>query len=278
MVVISIKQSDGDGFLFQTTTDTPNHALISSLVGIYNGRLQARAVAESARGLALHGPMKNPQQSESNTQGIYDADQDDISSSTYSPDPSGIRSGNAPEPKLVGTLLQTVQDLEDYIDKSQVQNRIALEQSILDEKLANVQGAVKMAYPMGLPHWDNLKLNLESTDNIKGILQSSSTSLWMAGKEFPKGKLVSDRLGKNEKQKVIAKLQPSSEGPPSREPVVSEDERKAMMAHYFKRQEELKKLSDADDDEYLNSSWADPKQMKRGLQGIGDVRAPGLRF
>jgi hypothetical protein len=52
-----------------------------------------------------------------------------------------------------------------------------------------------------------------------------------------------------------------------------------MMAHYFKRQEELKKLAEADDDDYLNSEWADPKQMKRNLQGLnGNIKAPGLRF
>jgi hypothetical protein len=47
---------------------------------------------------------------------------------------------------------------------------------------------------------------------------------------------VGDRLGWNEKTKVVAKLQRSGAGPPAREPAVSEEERKAMMAHYFKRQ------------------------------------------
>ena len=35
-----------------------------------------------------------------------------------------------------------------------------------------------------------------------------------------------------------------------------------MMAYYFKRQEELKKLSEANDDDYLASAWADPKQLQ----------------
>jgi hypothetical protein len=47
---------------------------------------------------------------------------------------------------------------------------------------------------------------------------------------------VGDRLGWNEKTKVVAKLQRPGSGPPAREPSVSEEERKAMMAHYFKRQ------------------------------------------
>lgn len=107
-------------------------------------------------------------------------------------------------------------------------------------------------------------------------MDAESTSLWVAGKEFQRGQLVSDRLGKNEKTKVIAKLQKKGSGPPGREPVVNEEERKAMMAHYFKRQEELKRLGETDEDDYLNSEWADTKQMKRGLQGLGNIRAPGL--
>jgi hypothetical protein len=68
-------------------------------------------------------------------------------------------------------------------------------------------------------------------------------------------------------------------GPPGREPVVNEEERKAMMAHYFKRQEEVKRLAEADEIDYLDSQWADSKEMKNNLQGLGGgIRAPGLRF
>lgn len=111
------------------------------------------------------------------------------------------------------------------------------------------------------------------------IFQPGKASLWAAGKEFQRGKLVSDRLGVNEKTKVIAKLQRIGSGAPAREPIITEEEQRAMMAHYFKRQEELKKLAEADDDDYLNSDWADPKQMKRNLQGLaGSIKAPGMKF
>ncbi len=62
MVVISIKQSDGDGFLHETTTDTFNDDLIVSLVTIYNERLRAKVIVDGVRGLALYGPMKEPNQ------------------------------------------------------------------------------------------------------------------------------------------------------------------------------------------------------------------------
>lgn len=104
------------------------------------------------------------------------------------------------------------------------------------------------------------------------------TSLWSAGKEFQRGQLLSDRLGTNEKTKIICKFQTKGSGAPTREPIVNEKEREAMMAHYFKRQEELKKLSEAEDDDYLNSQWADSKGMKKSLQGLSSIKAPGLQF
>ena len=154
----------------------------------------------------------------------------------------------------------------------------------LEDKIANMRGAVMMAYPMGLPEWDTIKMAIDSVDGLEGtgvaneILDAGDAQLWVAGKEFMRGQLVSDRLGKNEKTKVIAKLQKSGSGAPAREPAVSEEERKAMMAHYFKKQEEMKKLAEQNDDDYLGSSWADPKGMKRNLQGVGDIKAPGVRF
>jgi hypothetical protein len=60
MVVLSIKYPDGDGFIFETSTATRNDELIDSLVAIHNCRLRARVVIDSVRSLALHGPMKKP--------------------------------------------------------------------------------------------------------------------------------------------------------------------------------------------------------------------------
>lgn len=39
-------------------------------------------------------------------------------------------------------------------------------QECLHEKLRNVKGAVTMAYPMGLPDWDTLKMALDSEDGL----------------------------------------------------------------------------------------------------------------
>lgn len=204
----------------------------------------------------------------------------------YVADPSGLRTGNPPDAEMAEALRREAKSLEEYVDKRQVQKRIALTMDGIEEKISGVRGAVAMAYPMGLPDWDLARRMLDGPiEKVKdtylcgSFVHADDASLWACNKEFLRGKLVSDRLGSvNEKTKVIAKLAKKGGGPPAREPIVSEDERNAMSAFYFKRQEELKRLAEAEEDDYLNSEWADPKGMKRNLQGLNDVKAPGLRF
>merc|ERR1711918_223921 len=113
---------------------------------------------------------------------------------------------------------------------------------------------------------------MDGSSNIAELIDAENATLWWAGKEFFRDQKVGDRLGKNEKTKIVAKLQRKGSGPPAREPAVSEAERSAMMAHYFKKQEEMKKLAEADDDDYLGSGWANPTSLKAGLRGTGSIR------
>jgi len=135
---------------------------------------------------------------------------------------------------------------------------------------------------MGLPEWDTVRITIESNSGLEGtaaateVLDDSTAELWVATKYFDRNQTVGDRLGRNEKTKVIAKLQSRGSGAPCREAGISEEEKTAMMAYYFKKQEEMKKLAEANDDEYLNSSWADPKQLQRSLRGQNGVKAPGI--
>jgi len=196
----------------------------------------------------------------------------------YKPDPMGQRTGNACDPKLLAVLKKTCDDARRAISKDQVQMRVPLTAKLLQEKLDNMRGAVTICYPMGLPEYDPVKLSLEDQEEIVGSdaklwLDPETATLWFAGKEFFRDGLVSDRI-RHERSKVTAKIQKKGSRAPAREAAVSEDERKAMMAHYFKRNEEMKKLAENDDDDFLNSSWANPSGLKNRLQGSGG----GIRF
>ena len=64
--------------------------------------------------------------------------------------------------------------------------------------------------------------------------------LWFSNKLLERGKKLSDYIGKNEKTKVVLKITKSGSGPPLREPLMTEEEKKVMMLHSYRRQEELK--------------------------------------
>ena len=290
MVVFNCKCGpDGDAFLYETTTDTPNDDLIAALVSLHNGRILARVVVDAVRGLAAAGPMVEP-----SAAGRREQQQ------------SVPRCGNAPDLDHVEALNDAAAELGQYVDKAQVQKRVVVSEAGIAELVGKVREAIRSAYPDGLPQWDVLA-KLSSTgvqedeaaaveeegsngicpwslqdllpaDAVAGapLLQPKATSVWVAGKEFERGKLISDRLGSNEKTRVVAKLSRDGDGPPPREPIVRDDERNAMLEHYHKRNEELKRLADNEEDEYMNSAWADPQNMARDLQGLGSVRAPGL--
>jgi hypothetical protein len=197
----------------------------------------------------------------------------------YCADPIGHRTGNAPPPNLQEVLRRTAADGRALTGREQFASGAALTAAALRERVDNMRGAVAMAYPMGLPDNDTVRMLLEDAaddgflHDLMGndFLEADSATLWWAGKEFFRDQTVGERVGKNEKTKVIARLQKKGGGAPMREPVVSEEERKAMMAAYFKKQEEEKALAEDGDDAFLNSRWADPKALKRDLQGAGGI-------
>lgn len=71
--------------------------------------------------------------------------------------------------------------------------------------------------------------------------------------------------------KVIVKLTKRGQGPPAREPIMSEEQRKEFMLHAYRRQEELKKLEEDEDDNYFNSEWADSSNLKKSFHGLKNI-------
>ncbi|MCA9770714.1 CFAP298 family protein, partial [Candidatus Dependentiae bacterium] len=72
--------------------------------------------------------------------------------------------------------------------------------------------------------------------------------------------------------KIVVRLQKSGAGAPVREPAVDEETYKKMLSYYYKKQEEQKKLEEDNDDHYMNSAWADPKNLKNQLHGGQEIK------
>ena len=63
---------------------------------------------------------------------------------------------------------------------------------------------------------------------------------------------MKDYVGGNDKTKVVVKLSTMGAGPPVREPALTEDERKHLMLMEHRRREEVKRLLQDEDQDYLN--------------------------
>ncbi|KAK1934467.1 UPF0769 protein C21orf59 [Phytophthora citrophthora] len=280
MVVFHVKRGDRSEFLFEASVSTSNDTLIRSLCRLQNLRLRLAALSEALEGLGRYGVAKPPQ--EQGLDAYQEGAADKQHGEFYEADPLGHRTGEGVSPQLKDVLARVAADAKSMLDsKTQVARRMCIEESELLEKLQNIRGAVAMAFPMGLPAHDPVKLMLDAGSAEEALADSSAVlevvpedtaELWWAGKQFFRDQHVRDLAGKNEKSTLIVKLQKKGGGAPSREPGVSEDERKAMMAFYFKKQQELQQAAEDDAEDYMTSSWADPKALKNSLRGTNNIR------
>jgi hypothetical protein len=85
---------------------------------------------------------------------------------------------------------------------------------------------------MGLPKYEDVQIILDNDEDLAGkqaskqVIPEQEMQLWWANKELQRGKLLSDYIGRNEKTKIICKIQKRGGGAPVREPLYDEDTQK----------------------------------------------------
>ncbi|XP_060067468.1 cilia- and flagella-associated protein 298-A-like [Ylistrum balloti] len=291
MVKLHVKKADESQFLYETTVEMPVDDLLKDLTAIYNGRLKIQRICAEMEELAKHGITLPPNMMGLTDDQIVDLKLKDEWADKCVPsggakmkkDPIGRRNGMAPNDKMAEVLTKTMKEAKDMISKKKVQMDEYVTQTTVKEAIDILRGAVMIVYPMNLPPHDNIRMEFENTEDLEGtqasteVLPEANTSVWFSGKEMLRGKLLKDFVGKNEKTKIIAKLQKRGLGVPQREQVVSEEEQKKMMAYYYKKQEDYKKLQAEADDAYMDQEWADSGALKRNLNGLRDIKWGGPR-
>ncbi|KAI8996076.1 hypothetical protein BC832DRAFT_306145 [Gaertneriomyces semiglobifer] len=287
MVWITLKRAEEPQFLYEAPATTPVASLIPAIADLYNLRLRLKRLVDAGRDLIEYGPIK-PESEYGYTEEQLDSlgkekmvEKKEVEINgrkvLMNPDPTGRRTGEAPTQDLADILRKTLDNAEACLSADLVKLNKCLTKDILEEAFANVQGAVMIAFPMNIPEWDPVREALEDKEDLSGtqaskdIIPAGEASLWWAGKELLPPHPLSHYTGTNNKTKIIAKLQKRGQGPPLREPPVSEQQQKEMMAYYYRKQEQQKKLMENDEDEYLHSPWANPKSLKSAFTGIGDV-------
>ncbi|OAE34068.1 hypothetical protein AXG93_4280s1170 [Marchantia polymorpha subsp. ruderalis] len=261
MVLLHVKQNEEQQFLYECAGALLVDEAIRDVVLIHNLSKKIMRLKEQGGQLVLYGPAKDPTRNEDDDSDD-DVESPQCSSSVkprgpfYKRDPANKRTGEACDPEVAERLTQALVDAEACASKVQVVNKVPLTAAVLKESIDLVRGAVKICYPMGLPHYDPVY------EELMGAY---------IGKEFMRENKISDHVGRNEKTKVVVKLQGKGHGAPAREPPIDSETQKAMMAWYYKKQEEQKALSVDEDDTYTNSEWANPKALKSALHRMPRV-------
>jgi len=286
MVKLHVKKGDQSQFLYETSVKENVKELVDKLVKIFNGRLKIDRLYYEIETLANHGTTLPP-----NMQGLTDDQIEELhledkwtqtcipqgGDSKNCVDPVGRRNGKAPCDKMADLLNRTRTEAKAKVSKDLAAANKCLTSEDVQSAIDEMRGSVMIVYPMGLPPHDPIKMEFDNEEDLSGtqaskeVLDEASTFIWWANKEMALDKTLKDYIGNNEKTKIIVKLQKKGQGAPQREPAVSEEEQKRMMAFYHKRQEDLKKLDTDDTDAYLNSAWSDSSQLKRQFQGLNSV-------
>lgn len=285
MVRLNLKRGDQSQFLFDTTLPTTIDQLLSSILAIFNGRLKIGRICVEVEQLANHGPMYPPE-----ILGLTEEQVDELKlvdqwadkcvpqdGFQHNRDPIGRRNGRQPKPAMQEILKKAVATAKQMISQKLVTANEPLTFRDVQNAMAELRGAVAIVYPMQLPPHDPIRMEFANTEDLDGqqasleIVEPAKAQLWFAGHHMLPEKRLGAYVGANEKCKVVVKLVRSGEGAPGREPVMSEDARRQIMMHEYRRQEELKKLELNDDDQYLDSAWADGRSLKRQMHGLDNV-------
>jgi hypothetical protein len=115
MVVIQIKTSDQDSFLFETTCDTPNDTLVREICRVWNMRLRLGQLVGAIREMAKYGPMKHPNKAGLDQIGETYNNETVEKGQYYQPDPTGTRTGNGTGPQLTETIERVACDTESVL-------------------------------------------------------------------------------------------------------------------------------------------------------------------
>lgn len=284
MVLLHIKKSEESQFLYDVSVEEDIDKVIADVISLYNSRLKVSRICNEIEQLALHGVMFPPE-----IQGLYEDQVKDLGLKdewgdicepnggyTIEKDLIGRRNGKKPNETMVNILTKTIADAKAMVSKKLVNSNKCLTPKMVKEAIDILRGAVTIVYPMGLPPYDPIRLEFENKEDLTGtqgsldIIEESRACLWFSGKEMMRGTKLKDYVGRNEKTKVTVKLSKSGYGAPAREPIFTDDEKNYMLYQAKKREEELKKLEE-NQNEYEDTPWAESGRLKRAFQGLGNI-------
>ncbi|CAO2632344.1 Cilia- and flagella-associated protein 298, partial [Lemmus lemmus] len=221
MVVLHVKRGDESQFLLQAPGSTELEELTIQVTRVYNGRLKVQRLCTEVEELAEHGVFLPP-----NMQGLTEEQVQELKlkdewgekcvpsgGSVFKKDDIGRRNGQG---SLWGSHTETCWVFIDFClvhFQKQVEAGVFVTMEMVKDALDQLRGAVMIVYPMGLPPYDPIRMEFENKEDLSGtqaaleVIQEPEAQLWWAAKELRRTKKLSDYVGRNEKTKIIVKIQ-----------------------------------------------------------------------
>jgi hypothetical protein len=255
MVVLKVKgKSEKDVFLYETTTQAEIDEAVSEIVEMWNLRLRIKWYITNGTDLAKETKCEQ--------------------------------------------LTKACADAQEYIhaDYATVKRK-PCEKSVLEEHIKLIRGATMIANPADYSKGveklakEVESLEIESEDvrlrmqftlqimvdepasgDMNEVLDPKTAVMWFAQKEMHREKQLWEFTGKNEKSTVLVKLTSNNAHAPGKEPPVDQNVQREMMAYWYKKQEEEKRIAEDDEIAWNGSEWADPKALKTAFQGLKDLK------
>lgn len=293
MVLVHLKKGDRAQFLHEASCELKVEQLLSQLVFLNNQKVRVERLIDAVQGLLQHGPLRPEGVRGLTTPETYDPAYQQLRpeekemlevrlpGAVHTPDPTGYRTGWAPSPESAQKMKEVIDGAKKVVSNENPDLKRVMTAEELKEIIMLFRGAVMIAYPgyHGLPEWDPVWLILEDKLNYVGVypdcewIDEKKATLWWAKKELQSGQFLHQYVGKNDKTKIVAKLMEKGKGAPLAEPPIDKETHSKMLSFYHKKQEEMKKLEEDNEDDYMNSAWADPRHLKNQLlNGGADVR------
>lgn len=287
MVVLRVKRDAQELFLLEAKLSESVDDVLERIVAVHNGRLKIGRICDEMSDLAEHGISIGPErlgllEEQIQELNLGEDPEEERCQPSGGPgpsqkDPLGRRVGQPPNQEMKELLIKTATQVRVKVSQECLKNNAVLNWGVIKESLAILDGAVKIVYPMGLPEYDPIRMELQNCEDLTGtqaskeVIDPTQATLWFANKEMDRKNPLSSHLGQNEKTKVVVKLSTLGLGQPTTESWLDAETQKTLAAENFKRMEQLRKLALDEDDSYMNSNWADGTALKKKFNGLENI-------
>ncbi|KAL0213690.1 hypothetical protein P9112_005874 [Eukaryota sp. TZLM1-RC] len=280
-MLFHLKSFDQDICLFEMPAASTVEDVLQCSCKYINLKQTVADILTNTNDLITHGVHRPPEEYQIDEETLSKEDiaaLHNASTFTYNPDPSGKRCGFALLDSEAERLKEALANLEESVCLSKIKKRAPLDEQQVMQALLELKQSLSRVFSDGLPDCDPLFGFLDCDEAfLDSIISTDRTvdnsALWWASKRLDPSKIVSSYMGGNEKTKVLVKLSSKEGGAPPSEKAVDAETEKRLMHFYYKKQEEYKRITNADDGfSSLNSEWADPKALKTSLNGLDSIR------